>query len=553
MADKKISELTAKTTIHDDDLFVLVDSEATPDETKKIAGTYVRAGRTATYIVAASDAPDHVKAQADYVCDGTADDVEIQAALDALVGIAYDGGRVLLSEGTYNTSAPIVWPIQSGITLEGQGPENTVLKLTPNSDCNVIEHTGEGVYFGTIKSLKIHGNRSSQASGSGIYITGDFNDARFEDLYVNYCKEYGMYIYNTWTTSITNCISENNDLDGLFIRNGPSIVTGGFYSYNRNGIKIATAGDFLISGATCRNNNEKGIHLSESGHGLIIGCHTYGAPDGIYIQNSAKLSIIGNQIYSNTGSGITLRSSGTPWPTDNVITDNLIYSNDKGFYLVEHENVPISRIVVANNIFYDNTTNFSVYDEARDLDTWRMYNKYSDIFMDVLAEDADHVVAAEDLTAATPITCTLAAQPDVPRNVTIEITDADTSITAFQITVSGVDAKGNSTSEVFDESGGLTQTGNVAFATISSVKVDSITGVGAGDVLDVGIGSKLGLSNVVYETEDVYKVKKNNADWASANYTVNTTYDTVDVSTGGAITGGDDFTIFYRSNLNIIS
>ena len=41
-------------------------------------------GRTATYVVAASDARDEVKAQADYVCDETADDVEIQAAVDAL-------------------------------------------------------------------------------------------------------------------------------------------------------------------------------------------------------------------------------------------------------------------------------------------------------------------------------------------------------------------------------------------------------------------------------------------------------------------------------------
>ncbi len=40
-------------------------------------------GRTATCMVAAWDAPDPVKAQADYVCDGTADNVEIQAAIDA--------------------------------------------------------------------------------------------------------------------------------------------------------------------------------------------------------------------------------------------------------------------------------------------------------------------------------------------------------------------------------------------------------------------------------------------------------------------------------------
>jgi len=41
-------------------------------------------GRAATSFVAASNASDKSKAQADYVCDGTADDVQIQAAIAAL-------------------------------------------------------------------------------------------------------------------------------------------------------------------------------------------------------------------------------------------------------------------------------------------------------------------------------------------------------------------------------------------------------------------------------------------------------------------------------------
>jgi len=48
--------------------------------------------------VAASDAPAWQKNGADYVCDGTNDEVEIQAALD---DIANTGGRVRLSSGTF--------------------------------------------------------------------------------------------------------------------------------------------------------------------------------------------------------------------------------------------------------------------------------------------------------------------------------------------------------------------------------------------------------------------------------------------------------------------
>ena len=153
---------------------------------------------------------------------------------------------------------------------------------------------------------------------------------------------------------------------------------------------------------------------------------------------------------------------------------------------------------------------------------------------------------------APPIVCVIAAQPDVPRNITITITDADVSISAFQIDVVGVNAKGQAATEQFLFAGGLVQTGNMAWATITSITVTSITGAGVGDVLDVGIGIKLGLSNVIYATGDVYKIKKNNANAVVAGAQVNTTYDTYDMAAIG-LAVGDDFTIWYKSNLNVIS
>ena len=43
-----------------------------------------RASASPSLSVAASDASEHAKESADYVCDGTADDIEIQATIDAL-------------------------------------------------------------------------------------------------------------------------------------------------------------------------------------------------------------------------------------------------------------------------------------------------------------------------------------------------------------------------------------------------------------------------------------------------------------------------------------
>lgn len=81
--------------------------------------------RGATMIVAASNSDDLL--HADFVCDGVADEVEIQDAIDALPAT---GGRVLLLDGTYNiTVAALSNSItinKPNVTLQGQG-RNTVL------------------------------------------------------------------------------------------------------------------------------------------------------------------------------------------------------------------------------------------------------------------------------------------------------------------------------------------------------------------------------------------------------------------------------------------
>lgn len=80
-------------------------------------GNTAALSRTATLIVAASDSSAKSKAGADYVCDGTADEVQIQAAIDALPA---GGGKVVLLEGTYYLAASItIVTDDDNVTLEG--------------------------------------------------------------------------------------------------------------------------------------------------------------------------------------------------------------------------------------------------------------------------------------------------------------------------------------------------------------------------------------------------------------------------------------------------
>ena len=177
--------------------------------------------------------------------------------------------------------------------------------------------------------------------------------------------------------------------------------------------------------------------------------------------------------------------------------------------------------------------------------------QYTELFMDVLAVSATHVRSDEDLSEAIPNTFTLDAQPDVPRTLSGHF-DAHAQITAYSITVTGIDAKGNTVTEIKTEEDGWDWETSNAFATITSIIMTAKTGTGAGDTMDIGITDVLGLSNNTYSTSDVSKIKKNNANATVATAQVNTSYDTYDMSVIG-LGAGNDFTIWYKSNLNIIN
>jgi hypothetical protein len=172
-------------------------------------------------------------------------------------------------------------------------------------------------------------------------------------------------------------------------------------------------------------------------------------------------------------------------------------------------------------------------------------NQMVEHFQDILAASATYIRSNEDLSEAIPNTFTLDAQPDVPRVLTWAF-DAHAQITAYTIVFTGIDAKGAIITETITEASGWSGTLSRAFATITSIIMTARTGTGAGDTMDIGIGSKVGLANPIVAAASVFKVKKNNANLAAASYTAEAVYDTVDLSTGGAITGGDDFTIWYK-------
>ena len=131
-----------------------------------------KTGRTVTVVVAANDSSATSKAQADYVCDGVNDQVEIQEAID---GLPSGGGKVLLMEGTftmgdwneYITGAKYsIMLSRNNIVFIGSGP-STILKATDGNGYGSVIYAYNKTDI-VVKNLKIDGNTLGGADAVGI-------------------------------------------------------------------------------------------------------------------------------------------------------------------------------------------------------------------------------------------------------------------------------------------------------------------------------------------------------------------------------------------------
>lgn len=127
------------------------------------AGGDYHVTRSATYVIAGSDAPAHVKAQADRVCTGTADDVVIQAVIDALtLGRTVKEKIVLL--GDFTTAAQIT--LASYLILDATSAR---ISLAAGSNCNMFLVPGDAQDIDIVGGI-FDGNGTSQV---GNWMTFD--------------------------------------------------------------------------------------------------------------------------------------------------------------------------------------------------------------------------------------------------------------------------------------------------------------------------------------------------------------------------------------------
>src|SRR5262245_30117887 len=166
-----------------------------------------------------------------YLCDGVADEVEINLAIRSADSAS--NWTVLLKPGTYHVQSGIY--VITNVTLSGSGP-TTVIRLDDNAPTMLTtagivrakDDTKSGaarrVQHVTIQDLVVDGNRDHQAPGVdekkfGFYAEGDFITLR--RLVAKNCAGYGFDPHaNSDSIASTNVLVEDceafgNQADGF--------------------------------------------------------------------------------------------------------------------------------------------------------------------------------------------------------------------------------------------------------------------------------------------------------------------------------------------------
>jgi parallel beta-helix repeat protein len=265
---------------------------------------------------------------ADYVCDGTADDVQIQAAIDA-VGAA-GGGKIIIRHGTYDISAGITFP--DNIVLEGEGI-TTVLNFSYAGESMMFtnEDDDTGNTFIEIRNLKLVCDSSLQTNTNQSSAIGFYGVTNFiiDNCYINDTKSDGIDLRDTTDASI-NCsgIISNNHIETI----------------GRNGISVEGGDNIKIYGNTIRDVAFLGIDLEggDLNRDIIISENNISdfKAGGIQVYPISSPDAYSNIVISSNNVRDSKTTSASP-------------HNVRGIRAYYNTDTTIKNLVISNNNIYN--------------------------------------------------------------------------------------------------------------------------------------------------------------------------------------------------------
>lgn len=285
--------------------------------------------KTCRFVVGTSTAG-WTAADCDYLCDGTDDQVEINAAIQAL---PVAGGEIVVLDGTYNIKSKIILD-KGNVKLSGTG-KNTVFKRMFNeteSFQGVITITAQSGFF-YLQDFSVDGNKANYSGTANSGIALDAGNECYVFVSGIVSKENGgsgiiMQGYNTAIVNKSICV--NNGDNGITARVRKPILCGNFCGNNGDhGISLEFAKEASVSGNICFGNGRVGIFISgnisgtnDSGRSSITGNSCNENEDGIMANGGYNEAITGNSCNKNSEAGIWIANSSFCTISGNVCDNN---------------------------------------------------------------------------------------------------------------------------------------------------------------------------------------------------------------------------------------
>lgn len=300
---------------------------------------------TATRVVASSDATAVEKATANYVCDATNDEVEINQAINDIAPaypIAVGGlaGRVLLvgrnftiGNGQTTNAGSVV--LKSGVWLQGQGPESTWIKAagsfanttTPPGMIELFGNSGTlDTQFTKVSDLTLNGNTANGGRVMGFKYVGTSNNVyQFSDS-VNVIND--VYVRMTWGHGVYLEFGRAARLSGIRVidaggSTGAGANTNGAAQANGcDGFYLSVV-DSFISGCESGSASGHGFHIANTNN-RIVNCKSWFSDLSGYKVDAVRTTMVACEAQDNNNHGFEVTSGYS------IVAD--CYADSNGFH-----------------------------------------------------------------------------------------------------------------------------------------------------------------------------------------------------------------------------
>ncbi|MGI8406392.1 MAG: beta strand repeat-containing protein [Thermomicrobiales bacterium] len=218
--------------------------------------------------------------KADYICDGVADQVEMQTAIDAVLSAG--GGRVLIKYGNYELSSYL--ELKSNVRVIGEG-SSTVLKMT--NGVNVDEFIrANAITRGSLENLMVDYNHQNNPTPErGMRIVAPSMHVTVKDCIFSHPKGFAIGFFGAGTGDvsirnthsrvinnfITNILPSNSDIC-LVLSDSGLVHSNTIEGASQNGSLVLYESDYLIATdnhISLAAETGVGIGIWSMRHGLV--------------------------------------------------------------------------------------------------------------------------------------------------------------------------------------------------------------------------------------------------------------------------------------------